>query len=330
MTYRARSALSLSVCVTAMLLILGACSTASDHTAAIKRFADATGSAKDAMVAYDAAASQRMTAITRSAAVAQMKANKGPGYFIDPNDCGTKSTKCQVFYKKSPDDQNPRPLTYETIIPEHVRAAKAIATYADALKAVTEADATTQVKGALDQAAAATSALANVVQPGSGDAVKPFVGATTNALAWVYGKYQEQVKINALREATQKMDPHMQAAADKFGKVAFLADLAGRTAQAQAVEEAKASVDASKSISDMSNLAVVANQFDRELKTPPASVFADMADAHHRLTEALEKGPESLKDIFEAIDRLATDAETLSGIANAFKEAAAAKTASSQ
>ena len=50
-----------------------ACSTASDHTAVIKKFADATGSVKDAMVAYDQAAAERLTGLVRAKAVAQKK-----------------------------------------------------------------------------------------------------------------------------------------------------------------------------------------------------------------------------------------------------------------
>jgi hypothetical protein len=307
----------------ALAVALAGCSTASDHTAAIKKFADATASAKDAIQAYDSAATQRMTTIVRTAAVKQMKDGKGPGYFIDENDCGTRSDKCEAKYKKSKTDEG-TPLTYKHIIPEHIKAAQAIADYAAALKEVTEADARPQVKAALDQASAATAALANVVQAGSGDAVKPFTGATANLLAWAYGEYQEQVKINALREATSKMNPHVRDAADEFAKVAKLADLAGRAAQAQAVEEAKAAVDASKSIYDMNTLATRVDQFDRELKTPPAGVFIDIADAHQKLTDALVKGPESLKDIYDAINRLAAKAEELQAIANAYKEAAEA------
>ena len=130
------------------------------------------------------------------------------------------------------------------------------------------------------------------VQAGSGDAVKPFTGAAANALAWAYGKYQEQVKINALREATSKMNDHVRAAADKFAKIAKLADLAGRKAQAQAVEDGKAAVDASKSMSDMNTLAMRVDQFDRELKTPPAAVWAaDQLPVHAPLTSSRARSP---------------------------------------
>jgi hypothetical protein len=310
--------------------LVSACTTASDHTDAIKKFATATGSTRDALHAYDQAAAERMTAIVRADAVAQKKGGKGPGYFQPSEDCTTKSSKCEVFYKKTRDDPEPKPLTYDTIIPNHVEAANAIAVYADALKAVTEADSRTQVKGALDQAAAATSALANVVEPGSGAAVQPFAGATANALAWLYGKYQEQVKVNALRAATKEMNPHIKDAAVKFGEIASLATVAGETTSENAVTAAEQAFEDNPSSATIDALATSARKFDQELKTPPAKVFANIADAHQKLTDALVKGPESLKDIFEAVNRLAADAEALHAIALQFKEAAEAKPAASQ
>ena len=84
-----------------------ACSTASDHTAVIKKFADATGSVKDAMVAYDQAAAERLTAFNRAKAVAQKKGigeTSGPGYFIAPDECQSPSTKCRAFYNETKEE----------------------------------------------------------------------------------------------------------------------------------------------------------------------------------------------------------------------------------
>lgn len=305
-----------------------ACSTASDHTAVIKKFADATGSVKDAMQAYDQAAAERLTGLVRAKAVAQKKGlngNSGPGYVIEPKDCQSASVKCVAVYQEASDDPDPESLTYVTIIPEHVAAARALADYADALKAVAEADSTAQVKAALDQAAAATSSLANIAQPGAGAAVQPFAGATANGLAWLYGRYQEKMKISALREATQRMNPEVKMAAELFGNTATLIDTTGRTASAQAVDDAKAAFDGSPSASALGDLAASVNSFDRQLKVSPNEVFQQLADTHQKLTDALVKGPDSLAEIFESVSRLADDADALAAVAMQFKAAAEAK-----
>ena len=305
-----------------------ACTTASDHTAVIAKFAEATGSVKDAMQAYDQAAAERLTAFNRANAVAQKKRigdTPGPGYFIAPEECQSSSAKCEAFYKETREDSEN--LTQVEIIPHHVRAAKAMATYADALKAVAEADSRAQVKGALDQAAAAISAFANAAQPGASVAVQPLAGASANALAYVYGRYQEKVKLNALREATQQMNPHVLDAAKTLGQTASVVDLTGRTIGAQAVDEAKTAFDLNPSMSAINDLAASVNSFNSQLKESPALVFQHLAESHQQLTEALVDGPDSLAEVFDSVSRLADDAEELAAIAMQFKAAAEAKSA---
>ena len=206
-----------------------------------------------------------------------------------------------------------------------MNAAKAMATYADALKAVAEADSRAQVKGALDQAAAATSAFANAAQPGAGAAVQPLAGATANALAWLYGRYQEKMKINALREATQQMNPYVQNAAKTLGQTASVVDVPGRTASAQAVDEAATAFDLNPSMSAINELAASVNSFNSQLKESPAVVFQHLAVSHQQLTDALVNGPDSLAEVFDFVSRLADDAEELAAIAMQFKAAAEAK-----
>lgn len=303
-----------------------ACTTASDHTEAIKKFADATGSVKDAMVAYDQAAAERATQMVRAKAVAQKKGldgASGPGFFVAPEDCQSNSTECAAFFAATREDREN--LTQVEIIPHHVKAAKAMASYADALKAVAVADSRAQVKGALDQAAAATSAFANAAAPGAGAAAQPLAGATANALAWLYGRYQEKLKINALREATQRMNPVVQAAVQTLGQAASLVDQTSRDFSAEAVDMAKTAFDMNPSMSAINDLAASVNSYSNQLKASPASVFTQLAVSHQQLTDALVKGPESLEDVFASISALADDAEQLAAIAMQFKAAAAAK-----
>ena len=99
-------------------------------------------------------------------------------------------------------------------------------------------------------------------QPGVGVAVQPLAGATANALAWLYGRYQEKMKINALREATQQMNPHVQDAAKTLGQTASVVDVPGRTASAQAVEEAEAAFDLNPSMSAINDLAASVNSYN--------------------------------------------------------------------
>ena len=112
------------------------------------------------------------------------------------------------------------------------------------------------------------------------------------------------MKISALREATQRMNPEVTKAAELFGNAATLIDTTGRTAGAQAVTEAKAAFDASPSDPRISDLAASVDSFDGQLKVSPNEVFKQLADTHQQLTDALVKGPESLAEIFESVTAL--------------------------
>jgi hypothetical protein len=195
------------------IVALAACTTVSDEKEVIAAFSTATVKATDALAAYDAATAARETVRARAVALT----DKDGIRTLDERKerCTTTSNQCELFYQPKPADLNGpmpdlEPLTIKSLIPDHIKAAQAIAGYAKALKEVADADAREQVRAALDKATTAVSSLANIVEPGSGPGVKAIAGPSANALAWLYGKYQEQMKLNALREATKEMNPIIQ------------------------------------------------------------------------------------------------------------------------
>ena len=79
--------------------------------------------------------------------------------------------------------------------------------YAAALKDVAEVDSTPAVKAAVEKAGAAIASLSSLVAPGSAPAAQAFAVPLEEGVVWIYGKYQETVKLRALRQATQ--DPFL-------------------------------------------------------------------------------------------------------------------------
>jgi len=291
---------------------LAACTTVSDEKAVIGAFSTATGTATEALKTYDAATAARETAKVRAQAVADpdnlvlLDERKEP--------CGTTSKQCQAFYKDEP-------LTVRTIIPNHIDAADAIAAYAAALKEVADADATPQVRAALDKATAAASSLANLVQPGSGPGVRALAGPSANAFAWLYGEYQEEIKLDALRDATRQMNPFIQKAAELFGSAAEQAAFGGVIADARALDKAKKAFADNPSPATINVVAAATDVLDQQLKAPARQVFTNLAETHQMITTALVKRPESMEDIYAALNRLIADAVTLSGVAKDLKAA---------
>jgi hypothetical protein len=313
--------------VIALCLVLAACTTASDEQEVIRAFSTATGTATQALKTYDEATAARETAKVRTKAVSD------PGGVITLDErgeeCATSSQQCQAFYK-APDDANQQPLTVRTLIPNHIAAANAIAAYAAALKEVADADARPQVGAALDKATAAVGSLANLVQPGSGAGLQAIAGPSASALTWLYGKYQEEVKMNALRDATQKMNPIMQEAAGLFGDEAELAVVSARAAGAQALDDAKDAFSKTPSTATINGVATATEAFDQQLKAPARMVFNSLAETHQMITTALVERPKSLEGIYTALSKLVADAATLSGIARDLKAAVSASSSASQ
>jgi hypothetical protein len=312
----------------ALCLGLTACTTVSDEKEVISAFSTATGTATQALKSYDAATAARETAKIRARAVAD------PDGVVTVDEqnkaCTLKSKQCQVSYQGK-EDSFATPLTIPTIIPNHIVAAEAITAYAGALKEVADADATPQVAAALDKAVAAASSLSALVNPESGPGVRALAAPSANALAWLFGKYQEEIKLNALRDATQKMNPIIQEAVGKFfGEEARLAVEAAKAANEQALNNSIDAFEKTPTTETINAVAAAGAAFDQQLKAPAQMVFTRLAETHQMITTALVERPKSLKDIYTALNRLIADAVTLSGIAQELKAAASTPSSESQ
>lgn len=299
-------------------LAVAACSNASDFGSAMSSFSAATDKAKSALESYDKAAAARVTDLRRNEAVA-----KPVGVRIVDGDCYTDSVRCRVVYLARQDDPDPKQLTLNTLAPEHLAAMREIALYGKALKAMAEADATAEVKAAVDQATAATTALASIALPTAAPAIGVFAVPVGQAFVWAFGQYQEQMKLNALRFATQQMEPTMRDAVAKFGQLGRYLGNSDRIRLERDLQQKEVAFERLRTRAALDAYLASAQQLDDALSLNPRAVFDDMGKAHSALTKGLS-GDESmsLSQAFRAINRLSADAEALYALAEAFRKAA--------
>jgi hypothetical protein len=223
----------------------------------------------------------------------------------------------------SPTDTTGIPIVYTSIIPNHVAVAKEIAAYANALNDVAKADSTAKVTAALNKVAATITTLSSAAFPaGGGPAAAAVVTPTANALSWIYGQYQEQFKLDALRKATQSADPLIQRVAVMYGNVGqLLGDV--QTAELQkSFVEAKSVWFEHPSSATLQDYLNKADALDKQLTAAPAKMFTDMGTAHAKLTASLKDEINSFADAEVAIERLAADADAVYKIAQSFQKPA--------
>ena len=299
-------------------IAIGACSNATDFAPAMSSFSAATDKAKAALESYDKAGAARITELRREEAVA-----KPVGVQMVDGDCYTDSSRCRVVYMVRQGDPDPKPLTVNTLAPEHLAVMREIALYAKALKDLSQADATPEVKAAVDQATAATTGLASIVYPAASPAISAAAAPTGQFAVWAFGKYQEHVKLNALRFATRQMEPTMRDAVAKFGQLASLFGRGDRLRLEEDLQRKGTAFGQSRTRAALDAYLTSARQLDDALSPNPRAVFDDMGKAHSALTAALnEQDPVSLADAFRAINRLSADAEALYAMAESFRKAA--------
>jgi hypothetical protein len=276
--------------------------------------------------AYDQAASAQATTLVRQDALDKKGIVK-----TDPTDCGLSATHCRLVLVYKPGEAgaadpgpfaNGTPLTVDSLIPSHVAAAQEIAEYASALTELTAADSTKAVSEALGKIATTINSLAETVRPGSGPAVGALTGPSASLFSWVFGKYQESLKLDALRKATSAMDPVIQDAAHKFNNVAMLSQAVNQDIRAEAVRAAKNAYLDHQDESHLLAYIKATRDMDAALSVPPSDVFRNLAEVHHQMTLAVHDQLQTPADIQKALSRLSSDAEALFKIAQSFQAAA--------
>jgi len=302
----------------AVLLACAACSTTDPNTV-IAPFASATQDASTAIKAYSEAGAQRLTAIGKAKVLASAHADLAVVPMEDG--CMSSSSGCQLGYRLTKGAE-PKVLAYDTLIPETALIADDLSEYATALSELAAADSRDQVSAALGKATKAISAAANVVQPGSGPAAAAILGPTANGLSWLYGKYQDGIKRDALRQATAAMNPVVGQAAVHFQKIAELAATADQAVAVAEFNDAQLAYQNAPGEGTLNAYLKAAADLNGILKAGQVGkVFTSLAGAHDKLTLALDGKIKSFADLQASVGQLAADAQTLRKLAEDFKKA---------
>jgi 3-deoxy-D-manno-octulosonate 8-phosphate phosphatase KdsC-like HAD superfamily phosphatase len=312
--YRLRKAAAAA----ALLALCSACA-GPDPAKVIGPFATATQDASAAIKAYDEAAAQRLTEI----GVAKVLSSANAGIAVVPmqDGCMSGSADCQLGYRLSK-GADPKQLAFQTLIPETALIADDLSTYGGALSDLAAADSRDEVSAALGKASAAISSAANVVQPGSGPAAAAILGPSASGLSWLYGKYQDKIKADALRKATAAMNPVVAQAAAHFQLIADQAATADQAVAVGEFNEAQQTYQDAPNASTLRAYMKAAADLNAILKAPHVGkVFTSLAGAHDKLTDALDGEIESFAELQASVAQLAADAQTLRKLAEDFKKA---------
>ncbi len=300
------------------LLTLAACNVSSDFQEPIAEFSTATSQAKTALADLNTNAARELTALRHADAIAK------PSRVKRAEGCTPKTNGCIVILESDPanDEDQGGPLTVSSIIPTHVQAMGEISLYAKSLDDIVKADATGAVKTGLDKASAAAAQLASLAGKQYEVAVNAFSVPFNAAATWVFGQYQESIKLRALREATRRMQTVLPDAAAKFGEAADLAHLVAVTRLVDAFGDRQIDFATSATPANLDAYLDAAQRLDVALQMKPSEVFQQLNLAHHELAAALESDDITFGEAILQIDRLVTKVEQLVDIAQDFKKAA--------
>lgn len=300
------------------LLTLAACNVSSDFQEPIAEFSTATGKAQTALADLNTDAARELTALRHADAVAK------PSRVSRVEGCTPGARSCVVILTPNPADAEDQggPLTVSSIIPEHVQAMQEISLYAKSLDDIVKADATAAVKTGLDKASAAAAQLASLAGKQYEVAVNAFSVPFNAAATWVFGEYQESIKLNALREATRRMQTVLPDATAKFGNAADLAHLVPVTRRYDTFVDSQTEFGLDPSAANLNAYLDAAERLDVALQVKPSEVFKQLNLAHQELAAALESDDITFGEAILQIDRLVTKVEQLVDIAQDFKKAA--------
>jgi hypothetical protein len=302
------------------MALLTACSTASDYQKPITAFSQATDGAKQALAALDERLAEQLQALRRAEAVASPNRVRFPD-----DECATSTAGCTLLLYPESGDAKPRPLTYTTAVPNQIQVMHEVSLYAKGLQDITTADATPGIKAGFDSAMAAATSLASILQPQFAPAVSALSVPVTQAAVWLFGEYQESVKLRALRAATAAMDPILQEAVRVFAKTSEFAALEDQQILVGQFDSRMEAFENAPSEQALAQLADAATQLDRLLAVRPDQMFEELGLAHQALTEALASDEITFAQALLHIERLATKAEELTQIAESFKAAVASQ-----
>lgn len=286
------------------------CTNPDQFQAPIASFSSASTSAAASFAALDASSAARLTTIREAEAV------KSGAVIPATNDCLTNSPHCILQFRKK-DDPVFYQVSYNSLMPKSVAFMNGIKDYAAALEAIEKADSSAAVQTAFGNAMSAMASVAGAVNVPAGAAVTAISKPLTAVATWGFGQYQNSIKLEALQKATSAAQSIIAQAVPILN-----AELAATNdAQLTVLEENFHSKD--KAFTDeptSANLVAevdAANAFDTALSAKSSNLITALADAHGKLTNAVQKPSESIADLAAAITAFTQQAQNIQQIVKA-------------
>ena len=129
------------------------------------------------------------------------------------------------------------------------------------------------------------------------------------------------MKLDALREATTKAHPVIEEASRIFEDTAGLIALVPKGELSSEVEKSFQAFDDASNKSNLENLIAKAEAYDQFLRTKPATVFAQLREAHGALAAKLKNDDLSLSNVSAKIEAFVVEAKTLLSIVRELRDA---------
>ncbi len=295
------------------MLALAACASSASFQQPIADFATAAATASTALQALDQAAAGQYNAIEMAEAV------RNPRLIIPKDGECRMSAKACTLIVQSADGSPALPLQVKSLVPNSIAVMAAVSTYANALQTTANADSTAAVQDGLGKSLGAAITIANAVgSPTTGTLVTAIKQPLTDVAVWGFQLYQNDLKVEALQRATAAADPTIQAAMALFGQeysVIQNANVARAFADYQAKANAAWASSGSGAQPAITTLQGSADAFDSALKLRSTNVYAQVAEAHHKLMLALQNPEVSLTDAIAQIQVLVQQIQNLQTIA---------------
>jgi hypothetical protein len=316
------------VVLAAAAILLSSCS-AADFKEPIGAFSKATTAAASSFADYqkviDAASSDHKLVAAAQNTLINVRE--------EPGTCRDKYSHCRLQVKLS---DGWHYLGTEPTAPQIQKLMDGLVAYAATLTAIASADTAGDVKSALGAAKASITNLATagdalakqVGRPANlTSSVSALSGPVTDVVNFALTQYLEQVKLDALKTATNKMNKLFPRLVPLFGDV-------GSTAVGIKVADLeKAYVDAKNtshtdptSQSKLQAWEAAATAYDAALSTSPTKIFTDLMLAHTSLTAALNSPTPTFDEVWTQLQNVADDATKLAAAAKALKDATNTKT----
>lgn len=305
--------------VTAALLAasLAACAPGS-YKAPVDRFAGATATARDAFRALEAEAVAAQVVRTKQEI---LRNEKQAGWATGT--CLRTSTSCRI------DVLDRSGATVPLVPPPSDLGAvlNGLVAYAGSLQAIMNADTSAKVGTSLSSTGSSLVSLnatlrklnkSTAADPNPAALIQPAIGIFSSIATAAI----EAMQVAALRQATMEADPIVRAAGEAAAEAAKgVSD----SSHATLFTQARAALDAHRAqrgdAGRLDRVIQTAAGLDAQLAAGKSPVFANMADAHTKLTLALTGDSVSLAEVIAAIDHFAARAETLVEQIEAFRKA---------